>query len=56
VKSLILVSGLFLLNGGRRKKEKKKKKKSAMGKRVSPGVDPACWLCSGLQLLGAIKG
>jgi hypothetical protein len=27
-----------------------------VGEKISPGLDPPCWLCSGLQLLGAIKG
>jgi hypothetical protein len=49
VEGLILVGALFLLDGG-------KKKKSTWWRRVSPGRDPPCWLCSWLQLLGAIKG
>jgi hypothetical protein len=58
VKSLILVGALFLLDGGIRRegKKKEKKKTNCMGRRVSLGLDPACWLCSRSQLLGAIKG
>jgi hypothetical protein len=26
------------------------------GKRVSQGLDPPCWLCSGSQMLDATKG
>jgi hypothetical protein len=36
-------------------KERKKEKISLWGKRVSPRLDPLCWLCSRSQLLGAIK-
>jgi hypothetical protein len=55
---LILVTALFLLDGERRekeRKEKRKEKKMQWGMRVSPGWTH-CWLCSGFQLLGAIKG
>jgi hypothetical protein len=55
VESLILVDDLFPLDGGRRRerKKKEKKKKFLWGRRVSPGLDPPCWLCRGSQLLGA---
>jgi hypothetical protein len=62
VKGLILVGALFPFDGGRKRegkeKEKRKenRKKSLWGMRVSPGLDPPCWLCSGSQLLGAIRG
>jgi hypothetical protein len=59
VKSLIMVDALFPLYGGSRregKRKEKENKKSAWGRRVSPGLDPPCWLCCGWQLLGAIKG
>jgi hypothetical protein len=60
VESLILVGALFLLDGGRRregkKKEKMKEKKFLWRRRVSLGLDLPCLLCSGSQLLGAIKG
>jgi hypothetical protein len=54
---LILVGALFLLDGGEEKARKKmgKRKKSPWGRRVSSGLDLSCWLCSRLQLLGAIK-
>jgi hypothetical protein len=55
VKSLILVVFLFLLDR-RRKEERKKGKKSPWGRRVSLGLNLPCWLCSRLQLLGAITG
>jgi hypothetical protein len=54
VRGLILVGTLFPLDGGG--EEKERKKKSPWGRKVSPRLDPPCWLCSGLQLLGAIKG
>jgi hypothetical protein len=41
---------------GKKKEKKKKEKKSLWAKRVSPELDLPCWLCSGSQLLGAIKG
>jgi hypothetical protein len=63
VEGLILVGALFPLDGGGEEKERRKKKeerrrrkKSPWGRRISPGLDPPCWLCSGSQLLGAIKG
>jgi hypothetical protein len=62
VEGLFLVGALFPFDGGGEEKErekkrgKKKRKKSPRGRRVSLGLDPPCWLCRGLQLLGAIKG
>jgi hypothetical protein len=56
---LILVDALFLLDGGRRREWKNKRreeKKLLWRRRVSPRLDPLCWLCRGLQLLGAITG
>jgi hypothetical protein len=55
---LILVDALFLLDRERRREgnKKVKEKKSLWRRRVSLELDPPCWLCSGLQLLGAIKG
>jgi hypothetical protein len=53
VENLILVDALFLLDGGRRREGKKKK--LLCRRRVSPGLDPPCWLCSMSQLLGASK-
>jgi hypothetical protein len=55
IESLILVDALFLLDQGRRREGKKKEKKSPWGRRVFPGLDPPCLLCSMLELLGAIK-
>jgi hypothetical protein len=49
VESLILIDALFPLDGGRRREGKKLPW-------VSPALDLPCWLCSRLQLLGAIKG
>jgi hypothetical protein len=37
-------------------KQRKKRKKLLWRRRVSLGLDSPCWLCSRLQLLGAIKG
>jgi hypothetical protein len=47
-----------LIEEGEEKKRKKKggKKKIAVGKEGFPGLGMSCWLCSGLQLLCAIKG
>jgi hypothetical protein len=47
-----------LIEEGEEKERKKKRrnKKSLWGRRVSWGLDPPCWLCSRLQLLGAVKG
>jgi hypothetical protein len=60
VKVLILVGALFLVDGGRRTEGKKKtdrqKEKSLWGTRIFLGLDPLCWLCRELQVLGAIKG
>jgi hypothetical protein len=56
VKSLILVDALFPLDRGKRREGKIKEKKSPRGSRVSLGLNLLCWLCSGLQPLGAIKG
>jgi hypothetical protein len=55
---LILVDALFPLDGGWKieGKTKEKEKSSPRGRRVSLGLDPHYWLCSELQLLGAIKG
>jgi hypothetical protein len=53
--SLILIDGLLTLDG-RRKRERKKKIIWPWERKLSPGLDSPCWLCSGLQLLGAIKG
>jgi hypothetical protein len=50
---LILVGALFFLDG---KVEEKEGKKSPWGRRISLELDPPCWLCSGSQMLGAIKG
>jgi hypothetical protein len=49
---------LFLLDGGSRIGRKKKKEREiTIGEEGFPGgVDPPCWLCLKLQLLGAIKG
>jgi hypothetical protein len=54
---LILVDALFLLDQARRREGKKKgkEKKLPCVRRVSQGLDLPCWLCSRLQLLGAIK-
>jgi hypothetical protein len=41
---------------GKKKRGKKKEKKLPQERKVSPGLDLPCWLCSMLQLLGAIKG
>jgi hypothetical protein len=52
------LDALFLLDGGRRREGKKKEKKTTKllwERKVSQGLDLPCWLCSGLQLLGAIK-
>jgi hypothetical protein len=37
-------------------KEREKKKILPWWRRVSLGLDLPCWLCSGSQLLGSIKG
>jgi hypothetical protein len=36
--------------------KERKRKKSLWKRRVSPGLDPRCWLNCGSQLLGTIKG
>jgi hypothetical protein len=41
---------------GKKKKIKRKEKEMVVGRRVSPELDSPCWLCSGSQLLSAIKG
>jgi hypothetical protein len=60
IDGLILVGALFMLEGGKRREGKKKRKedrkKSLWERRVSLGLDLPFWLCSGLQLLDAIKG
>jgi hypothetical protein len=37
-----------MAKGEEKGRKMKKKKKSPLGRRVSPGLDPSCWLCSGL--------
>jgi hypothetical protein len=37
-------------------KRKKEEKKLPWGRRVSPELDPPCWLCTRVQLLDEIKG
>jgi hypothetical protein len=54
LQSLILVDVLFPLDVGRRREGKKKK--SFLGRRDFLRLELPCWLCCGLQLLGAIKG
>jgi hypothetical protein len=45
-----------LIKQGEEKERKKgKEKKLPCVRRVSQGLDLPCWLCSRLQLLGAIK-
>jgi hypothetical protein len=36
--------------------KRRKEKKLLWGRRIFLGLDPPCWLCIELQLLGAIKG
>jgi hypothetical protein len=42
--------------GEDKEKKKKKEREMAMGRSVSLGLDPPCWLCHRSQLLGEIKG
>jgi hypothetical protein len=59
VKSLILLMLYFhLMEEGEEEARKKTKKKIChhVGRRVSLVLDLSCWLCSGLQRLGPIKG
>jgi hypothetical protein len=57
---LILADALFyLIEEGEEKEKKTKKKrreKNTMVEDSFPELDPPCWLCHGLQLLGVIKG
>jgi hypothetical protein len=38
-----------------RREGEKEKREITLGRKVSLGLDPPCWLCHVSQLLGAIK-
>jgi hypothetical protein len=42
--------------GEEKERKKKRRKKSLWSRMFSLGLDLPCWLCRGLQLLGANKG